>query len=218
MVLDGIAEHGLVGVALGAGVERRRQLLQRFFPPVRNEPPPHGHQLSGAVRGGPHDLDCVGRGDVVVRLQIASGAREIIKLLDFAPRVALSEASARADVLTAPKRVTPLFRDPDLGDLDQLTAGVDLLLSQCRKPMVDQTGDQCDAEAMSGEKHLCRTVRARVCKHRESTALFGIQAYRRSSYARGRWRPISGHHNVGCNQEPKRVITDKRQMNEYSND
>ena len=49
------------------------------FPSVWNEAPAHRrHELGGAAFRRPHDLDGVGRRDVVACLQIASGAREAV--------------------------------------------------------------------------------------------------------------------------------------------
>jgi hypothetical protein len=78
---EGISEHGLIGNALGAR-EACRQLLEGLFPPPRNKPPAHRYQLGRAVGGWPHDLYRVSRRNVVVGLQIASGAvREFVQIL-----------------------------------------------------------------------------------------------------------------------------------------
>ena len=63
-----------------------------FFSSARECAPAHRRKLGDAI-GSPHDLDGVGRRDVVMSLQIARGSREIVRVVDFAPRVALSEAS-----------------------------------------------------------------------------------------------------------------------------
>ena len=100
MAPERVAEHGPVNDGLGAGVEACRQLFQRLVPPIGNEPPAHGHKLGGAAISRPHDIDSVRRRDVVVRLQIASGAREAVEVADFPPRVALGEASAHGGRLS----------------------------------------------------------------------------------------------------------------------
>ena len=98
VALEDIAGHWFVGDAFRASVEGRRQLLQRLFPSVRNETPAHWHQFRGATIGELHDINGIGWSDVVVRLQIASGAREAVQVVDFAPRVALGEATAHIAV------------------------------------------------------------------------------------------------------------------------
>jgi len=86
---EGISEHGLIGNALGACVEACRQLLEGLFPPPRNKPPAHRYQLGRAVGGWPHDLYRVSRRNVVVGLQIPSGAvREFVQILNVVPSVA----------------------------------------------------------------------------------------------------------------------------------
>jgi hypothetical protein len=94
MALECVPEHGLARDAFGSRIEGRRQLRHRLFPPVGNETPAHRHQFHGATIGELDDIDGVGGSDVVVGLQIASGAREAVQLVDFAPRIALGEASA----------------------------------------------------------------------------------------------------------------------------
>jgi hypothetical protein len=80
-------------------------------PPPRNQPPAHRHELGSTTIGKPHHLDGVGRGDVVAGLQIAGGAGEVIQIVDFAPRVALGEASAHnAATYGKADAVTPLCR------------------------------------------------------------------------------------------------------------
>src|SRR5258708_36938607 len=71
MALERVAEHRLIGNALGPRVEACRQLLQRLFPPPWNETPAHRYQLGGAVSGWPHNPYRVRRCDVVVGLQIS---------------------------------------------------------------------------------------------------------------------------------------------------
>ena len=68
MALEGVPEHRLVGDALSTGVEGRRQLLKRFFPPTGNEPPAHQHKFGGTVLDRPHDFDRIGRGDIIMGL------------------------------------------------------------------------------------------------------------------------------------------------------
>src|ERR1700730_10440380 len=102
-----VAKHGFAGNALRWRVEGRRQLFQGLFPPVRNETPAHWRQFRGATIGELHDIDRIGWSDVVVRLQISSGAREVVEIMDFAPRVALGETSAHGRRL-APGRSTRL--------------------------------------------------------------------------------------------------------------
>jgi hypothetical protein len=43
----------------------------------------HRHKLGGTTIGRPRDIHGVRRRDVVVRLQIASGAREVVQVPDF---------------------------------------------------------------------------------------------------------------------------------------
>jgi hypothetical protein len=45
-----------------------------FLPLPRNQAPAHRHELGSTTISKPHHLDSIGRGDVVVGLQIASGA------------------------------------------------------------------------------------------------------------------------------------------------
>ncbi len=61
--------------------------------------PVHRHEFGGAPVGGPHDLDGVRWRDVVMGLEIASGAREVVQVVNVAPSVALGEASAQANIL-----------------------------------------------------------------------------------------------------------------------
>jgi len=77
MALERVPEHRRGGDTLRSRVECRRQLLQRRFPPVRNEAPAHRHKFGGAACGGPYDLYGVGRRDIVVGLKIARGTSEI---------------------------------------------------------------------------------------------------------------------------------------------
>ena len=67
--------------------------FQRLLPPGGNEPPAHRHKFGSAALARFHDIDGIGRGYIVVRLQIAGGAREAVQVMDFAPCVALAEAS-----------------------------------------------------------------------------------------------------------------------------
>jgi len=97
-VIEGVPEHRLGGDAFRSRIEGRRQLHQGLSPPVRNETPAHWHQFRGATIGELHDINGIGWSDVVVRLQIASGAREAVQVVDFAPRVALGEATAHIAV------------------------------------------------------------------------------------------------------------------------
>src|SRR5258708_37771216 len=97
MALERVAEHRLIGNALGPRVEACRQLLQRLFPPPWNETPAHRYQLGGAVSGWPHDPYRVRRCDVVVGLQIAGRpVREFVQVLNFVPGVALDKSPAHA--------------------------------------------------------------------------------------------------------------------------
>src|SRR5262249_42149738 len=98
-LIDASRNIGLSAMPSARGVEARRQLLERLFPPPGNEPPAHRHKLGYAAIGRPHHVHGVGRGDVVVGLEIAGGAREAVKVVNFAPRVALCEASAHIDSL-----------------------------------------------------------------------------------------------------------------------
>src|SRR5262249_28230147 len=82
------------------GVEGRRQFLQRLFPPARDKPPPHQHQLCGSSVARSHGLHRVGRGDVVVRLQITSGAYKLIQVKNLVPRAFLRKSSAHGTKLT----------------------------------------------------------------------------------------------------------------------
>src|SRR6266850_4179927 len=69
-----------------------------------NEPPAHRDELDPAGGCGSHDFYRVGRGDVVVGLQIASRTvREFVQILDFIPRVALDKSPAHADILAFTK-------------------------------------------------------------------------------------------------------------------
>src|SRR5215831_9428733 len=43
-------------------------------------------------------------------------------------------------------------RDPNFADLDHLAARLDLLACQGREPLIDQTSDHADAEAVGGEQ------------------------------------------------------------------
>src|SRR5260370_24134449 len=97
MARERIPEHRLVGNSLRSCVEARRQLLQGLFPPPWNEPPAHRDELDPASGYGSHDFYRVGRGDVVVSLQIARRAvREFVQILDVIPRVALDKSPAHA--------------------------------------------------------------------------------------------------------------------------
>ena len=116
MAFECVPEHGLAGDAFGSRIECRRQPLQGLFPPVGNQPSAHRHQLVGTAVGGPHNLDGVGLGDVVMRLQVPSRSREVIQVVDLGPRLALGEASAHIAVVygkvaaaaPAPHRDQPL--------------------------------------------------------------------------------------------------------------
>ncbi len=125
---EGISEHGLIGNALGARVEACRQLLEGLFPPPRNKPPAHRYQLGRAVGGWPHDLYRVSRRNVVVGLQIPSGAvREFVQIF---------------------------LRDHDLAELYRRVAGHDYSSSHCRKPSEDEASDHPPAEAVAVRKQL----------------------------------------------------------------
>lgn len=79
-----ITEHRLIGDSLRARVEARWHFLQCLLRPPRNQAPAHRDQLARAFGRCPHDIDRVRRRDVVVALQIASGAvREFVQVVDF---------------------------------------------------------------------------------------------------------------------------------------
>src|ERR1700730_108803 len=112
VALEGIAEHWFVGDAFRASVEGRRQLLQRLFAPVRNETPAHWHQFRGTTIGELHDISGIGWSDVVVGLQISSGAREAVEIVDFASSITLSKSSTRDVQLSRPAKITAtIFSD-----------------------------------------------------------------------------------------------------------
>jgi hypothetical protein len=154
---EGISEHGLIGNALGARVEACRQLLEGLFPPPRNKPPAHRYQLGRAVGGWPHDLYRVSRRNIVVGLQIASGAvREFVQILNVVPSVTLNKAPAHAISLSifGNESVPSRLRDHDLADLYRRVAGHDYSSSHCRKPSEDEASDHPPAEAVAVRKQL----------------------------------------------------------------
>ncbi len=77
-----------------ARLETERRLRGGLFPPSRNEAPTHRDKL-GAGLCQPHDIDRCCRSDVVSGPQVARRLCQPVKLDQFAPRVALGEASAR---------------------------------------------------------------------------------------------------------------------------
>src|ERR1700719_3213731 len=62
-------------------------------------PQRHWHQFRGATIRELHNINGIGWSDVVVRLQIASGVREVVQAVDFAPRAALGEASVHIAIV-----------------------------------------------------------------------------------------------------------------------
>jgi hypothetical protein len=92
IALEGVTEHRLCGDSLRSRVKARWQFLQCLIPPPGNEPPAHGDQLARAFGRGPHDIDRVSRRDVVVGLQVASGAiREFVQVVDFVRGAAFAD-------------------------------------------------------------------------------------------------------------------------------
>ena len=70
-----------------------------MFSPVRSRCTATLAGLRTLIQAGgwSHNFYRIGRGDVVVGLQIASGAvRKVVQILDFIPRVALDKSSAHA--------------------------------------------------------------------------------------------------------------------------
>jgi hypothetical protein len=61
----------------------------------------------GDTVGKLHGIDSIGWSHVVVRLQISRGAREVVQFVDFAPSVALGEASSAHDVQLTTNAVRP---------------------------------------------------------------------------------------------------------------
>ena len=85
------------------------------------------------IKRRPHDLDSVGRRDVVVGLKIASGAREVVRVVDFAPRLALGEASAHGDqpVMRGQYPVVLLIDTSSLRITSITERGVDIGVRPC---------------------------------------------------------------------------------------
>jgi hypothetical protein len=90
---EGRVEHWLLRDRLGPRVERRWHFLGGLFPPAWNEAPAHRDKLGGTIRQS-HDVDRRYRSDIVAGAQVSRGLGEPIKLDQFAPSVALGEASA----------------------------------------------------------------------------------------------------------------------------
>jgi hypothetical protein len=73
------------------------------------------------------------------------------------------------------KSILARIRDPDLADVDYFHAGPDLLICQGGKSLVDERGDQANAEAMSYKKRSRSAISARGREHDESATLVGTQ-------------------------------------------
>src|SRR5208283_5510521 len=79
----------------GAGVEARRQLLERLLPPARNEAPTHRHEFQ-APRPGANDVDHVRRREIIAWREIARLADEIGEPANLRPGEMLREPPAHA--------------------------------------------------------------------------------------------------------------------------
>ena len=86
--------------------QNRRNLLGRLFPPTRNEAPTHRDKLGPGLPQS-YDVNRSCRGNVVPGPQVSRRLGQPVKLDQFAPRVALGEASAHGANLShgrLPKR------------------------------------------------------------------------------------------------------------------
>jgi hypothetical protein len=89
----GRAKRRLLCDRLSPCVERRRNFLGSLFPPTRNESPAHRDKLWTGSRQS-HHIDRRCRGDIIAGAQVSRRLGKPIKLDQFAPCVALGEASA----------------------------------------------------------------------------------------------------------------------------
>jgi hypothetical protein len=72
--VEGIAEHRLVGDALGTRIEHRRQIFQGLSPPIGNRTPAHRGELGFSIDAMPHEIDLVCGRNIAVSL-VVTGAR-----------------------------------------------------------------------------------------------------------------------------------------------
>src|SRR6267378_4996546 len=179
MARERIPEHRLVGNSLRSCVEARRQLLQGLLPPPWNEPPAHRDELDPASGCGSHDFYRVGRGDVVVGLQIASRAvREFVQVLNVVPGVTLNESPAHAINLSifSSESVPPRARDPDADDLDRSAAKLHVLKPCHCKPAFDEVSDHVAVEPMNKHKQLICSALRITGEQLQRLALVGTKA------------------------------------------
>ncbi len=93
--LERIPEHRLFGNRLRSSVERRRQILEGFRPPGRNELPAHRHDEQPGITPYDH-VDRIGRADVVLRPNVARRLRKPVQPVKLFPSVLLCETAAHA--------------------------------------------------------------------------------------------------------------------------
>jgi hypothetical protein len=89
------------------------------------------------------------------------------------------------------ERRPPRLCDPDLANIDQFAARLDLLIRQARESLADKGVDRRHAEAAGSEKRSRRAVAARGREHGESAALFGSERHRSRCSVRRAARPAS---------------------------
>jgi hypothetical protein len=88
-----------------------------------------------------------------------------------------------------------------------------------RKPDAQAEQRMHATQAAVGRRTCCCRIGADVDRRQNSTFNAGPRAgfHSGAGGSFGRWRPMSGQHDVGCDQEPKRIVTYERNIDEHRN-